>query len=335
MIFSDALRAFSTGAFDEEILHPETGLRLPDKTLLCGPDAVAGYLNGHPEFFQGFLQISPDSPVTVTFRNASGSLVKVFSFEGRIGKIVEFRPDEVRQRIKLTLEYDGTDFRGFQRQKEDRTVQGELEAALSVVNGEPTPVTGASRTDAGVHALGQVAHFDTHRDFSEEKWEMVLNHALPKDIVVRKVQKVHPLFHSRYDVLRKEYRYVLRLGEPSALDRNREWAVPGPLDLSRLAGELKKIEGTRDFASFCKGENDDTVRTVFETRMETSGGRILLTFVGDGFLHNMIRLLVGSMVDIASGKTDDDLSRILSERNRNSTRSLAPAGGLYLVRIDY
>lgn len=335
MTFLDTLRAFSAGQIDASLFHSETGLRLPDKTLLRGPEAVCAHLRAHPEFFDGLLRISPDSSVTVTFRNAAGNFVKVFAEEDRIGKIVQFVPDEVRQRIKLTLEYDGTDFFGFQRQKEDRTVQGELETALSVVNGEPTPVTGASRTDAGVHALGQVAHFDTHRDFSEAKWEMILNHALPKDISVRKVEKVHPLFHSRFDVLRKEYRYVLRLGNPSALDRNREWAVPGPLDPSRLAAELKKVEGTHDFASFCKGENDDTVRTIFETRMETDAGRILLTFVGDGFLHNMIRLIVGTMVDIASGKIEDDLSRILAEKSRRSTRSLAPAGGLYLVRIDY
>lgn len=335
MTFADALRTFASGQIDETLFHPETGLRLPDKILLRGPEAVCAHLRAHPEFFAGLLRISPDSSVTVTFKNAAGNFVKVFSYEDRIGKIVQFVPDEVRQRIKLTLEYDGTDFFGFQRQKEDRTVQAELEAALSVINGEPTPVTGASRTDAGVHALGQTAHFDTHRDFSEAKWEMILNHALPKDIVVRKAEKVHPLFHSRYDVLRKEYRYLLRIGNPSALDRNREWAVPGPLDLTRLAAELKKIEGTHDFASFCKGENDDTVRTVYEARMETEGGRLLLTFVGDGFLHNMIRLIVGTLVDIASGKTEDDLSRILSEKSRRSTRSLAPAGGLYLVRIDY
>ena len=335
MTFSEALRAFSSGRIEESLFHPETGFRLPDKSLLRGPEAVCAHLRSHPELFEGLLQISPDSSVTVTFRNASGDFVKVFSFGDRIGKIVHFVPDEIRQRIKLTLEYDGTDYYGFQRQKEDRTVQGELETALAVVNGGPTPVTGASRTDAGVHALGQVAHFDTHRDFSEEKWEMILNHALPKDIAVRKVEKVHPLFHSRYDVLRKEYRYVLRLGSPSALNRNREWAVPGPLDLSRLADELKKVEGTHDFASFCKGENDDTVRTIFETRMEADQGRLLLTFVGDGFLHNMIRLIVGTIVDIASGKIEDDLSRILSEKSRRSTRSLAPARGLYLVRIDY
>lgn len=334
MTFFDALRGFQTGCLDG-IFHREVGLRLPDKVLLIGPEAVADYLRIHPGFFAELRQISPDSPVTVTFQNGEGHLIKVFATEDRIGKIVEFHPDEIRQRIKLTIEYDGTDFAGFQIQPTGRTVQDELQKVLAIINANPTPVTGASRTDTGVHALGQVVHFDTKYDFSEEKWRMILRHALPADIGVKQVEKVHPLFHARYDVIRKEYRYVLNLGDYSALRRNREWTVDRSINREILAAQLHKITGVHDFAAFCKGTNEDTIRTVFETQIKDSGDRIELTFNGDGFLHNMIRLLVGSLVDIASGKSQGDIGAILKERNRMHTKSLAPAGGLYLVQIDY
>ncbi|HOW37685.1 MAG TPA: hypothetical protein PLZ76_02110, partial [Bacillota bacterium] len=155
MTFAEALSRFQTGNPDG-ILHPEAGLRLPDKVLIRGETAVAEYFRAHPELFSGLVPISPDSEVTVTFKNNGGALIKIFAYEGKIGKIVEFRPDDIRQRLKLTIEYDGTDFSGFQIQPEGRTVQDELQKAVSLINGSPTAVTGASRTDAGVHALGQV-----------------------------------------------------------------------------------------------------------------------------------------------------------------------------------
>jgi len=335
MNFLDGLSAFVAG-HTEGILHSHCGLRLPDKQLLQGPEKVAQYLHGHPDFWAGMRQISPDSSVTVTFRNEAGNLIKVFGFDGLIGKIIEFHPNEIRQRIKLTVEYDGTDFVGFQTQKADqRTVQQELEAALTLINAKPTPITGASRTDAGVHAIGQVVHFDTQYDFNESKWVMVLNHALPGDIRVIQAEKVHPLFHARYDVVDKEYRYVLNLGTYSVLGRNREWTPEMKMDPALLEAELKKVVGTHDFSSFCKGGNEDAVRTIKTVKMEKQDDHLLLTFVGDGFLHNMIRLLVGSMVEIASGKSDKDMTRLLEEKDRKNTRLLAPPGGLTLVKVQY
>lgn len=319
----------------EGIFHPETRLIFPDKSVIFGRDSVLEYLRNHPQFFQGMERISPDSDVTVSFRIPDGDLIKIFSYEAYVGKIIWFEPSVVRQRIKLTLEYDGTEFRGFQMQKDLRTVQSELTEVLTRINNYPTPVTGASRTDAGVHALCQVVHFDTQYDFSEAKWKMILNHALPTDLHVIKAEKVHPLFHSRFDVSAKEYQYILNLGEYSALRRNQEWCLESPIDLAILERELKKIVGTHDFQSFCKGENESTIRTIYEASMKRDGDHLILTFHGDGFLHNMIRLLVGSMVAIASGLPSQDINSILADRNRDHTKYLAPSGGLYLVRIEY
>jgi len=317
------------------VLHAETRLVMPDKSVICGSEAVSAYFLDHPDFFVGMEWISPDSQVTVSYRIAEGGLIKVFSYDDLIGKIIWFEPTVVRQRIKLTLEYDGTLFAGFQMQKDQRTVQSELTDVLSRINDHPTAVSGASRTDAGVHAFGQVAHFDTNHDFSERKWKIILNHALPADLHIVNVEKVHPLFHARFDVDTKEYQYILNLGDYSALRRNQEWSLEHPIDLGVLESELAKIVGTHDFQSFCKGENESTVRTIYEAKMTVQDTHVILHFKGNGFLHNMIRLLVGSMVAIASGVSSVDMTTILSDRNRIHTKYLAPSGGLYLLRITY
>jgi tRNA pseudouridine38-40 synthase len=333
--FLSAAATFAAGNLEMTTFHADIGLRLADKTLILGTESVVAYFLRHPTFFVGMERLSPDSPVTVTYRNQAGDLIKLFSTEGLVGKIVEFRPTDIRQRIRLTIEYDGTDFAGFQTQNDVRTVQKELETILSMVNDYPTAIAGASRTDAGVHAYGQVVHFDTKHDFSESKWKMILSHALPGDIGIKKVENVHPLFHARYDVIDKEYRYVLNLGEFSALKRNYEWTVERKLDLDILQRELDSLVGTFDFASFCKGENSDTVRTISSATMLQNQDHLTLSFIGDGFLHNMIRLLVGSLVDISSGKSFVCMQEILSGRSRKHTTTLAPSGGLYLMKINY
>jgi tRNA pseudouridine38-40 synthase len=334
MSFLDYASHFMKGEIDG-IFHLETRFIFPDKSVCSGRDAVIAYFAAHPDFFCGMERISPDSQVTLSYRIADGGLIKIFSYDDWIGKIIWFEPSVVRQRIKLTLEYDGTLFAGFQMQKDLRTVQSELTDVLTRINDHSTPVTGASRTDAGVHAFGQVAHFDTNHDFSERKWKIILNHALPADLHVVSVKKVHPLFHARFDVDTKEYQYILNLGDYSALRRNQEWSLEHPIDLAVLESELAKIVGTHDFQSFCKGENESTVRTIYEAKMTVKEDHVILSFKGNGFLHNMIRLLVGSMVAIASGVSTVDMTEILSDRNRIHTKYLAPSGGLYLLRINY
>lgn len=332
--FLEAVKAFSQGNFTP-FLHSECSFRKADKTFIDGKPAVMEHLREHPDFFKEMEIISPESIWTMSLKNAEGNLIKMYSENGLIHKISEFKPDEVRQRVRCVISYDGTNFAGFQTQNDVRTVQKEIASVVSVVNDYLTPVTGSSRTDSGVHAYGQVIHFDTHHDFIAQKWKMILNHALPEDIHVEECELVHPLFHARFDVISKEYRYVINLGEYCPLRRHYEWTIHQKIDLDVLQKELKKIEGTFDFASFCKGENEVTVRTIYEASMELNGTQLVLKFRGNGFLHNMIRLIVGSLIDIASGKSEMDMNQLIDDQNRTHTKSIAPGWGLYLVKINY
>lgn len=332
--FLEAAKAFRDGDINA-VLDSHVVLILADKSFHSGIDTVSLCLKQQTDFFKDMTQISKDSNITVSFRNAAGHLIKCFARDNRIGKIIEFNPDDVRQRIKLVIEYDGTEFSGFQIQPNVRTVQGELMDVLTTINNRPTGVAGASRTDAGVHALGQTVHFDTKYDFSEAKWLMILNHALPRDIHVKTVEKVHPTFHCRFDVESKEYRYVINLGEYSPLKRKYEWTPGKTLDLFKMENELSKLMGTHDFSSFCKGENESTIRTIYEASMSIRNEHLYLTFIGNGFLHNMIRLIVGALVEIASNQTDVDITTIISTKSRTHTQNLAIGGGLYLVKVTY
>lgn len=332
--FMDSAKAFCDGNMLAS-LDGDVVLILADKSYQQGKQAIIDSLINQLDFFSGMKIISDDSNVTVSFRNAQDHLIKCYAKGNLIGKIVEFNPDDIRQRIKLVIEYDGTNFSGFQIQPNVRTVQKELMDILTVINNRPTGVTGASRTDALVHALEQTVHFDTKYDFSEEKWLTILNHALPKDIHVKTVKKVHPLFHSRFDVDRKEYQYIINLGEYSALKRNYEWTPGRKIDLDIIEKELFKLVGTFDFSSFCKGEKESTKRTIYEASMKVKNKHLYLTFIGNGFLHNMIRLIVGSLVEIASGQTDIDILAIIADKSRTYTQNLAFGGGLYLVKVIY
>jgi tRNA pseudouridine38-40 synthase len=299
-----------------------------------GHDSVLEAFGGRPDFFGGFRFADEDACATVRGFNGDGLAVKLSLHEGVVDRIFARRPDPDKKRIRIVVTYDGTDFFGFQRQLELRTVQAELEAAVARINDAPTAVNGASRTDTGVHARGQTAHFDTFRDFDGERWKTILNHQLPDDIRIVTADVAHPLFHARYDTWEKEYRYVLDDGEYDPLLRNFRWYC-GPFDEVVLGRELAKIVGTHDFTSFAKGEKESKVRTIREVRVEREGSACVLVFVGDGFLHNMIRLIVATAVGIARGEIAADMTEILIERNRERTQELAPPGGLTLVRIDY
>jgi len=317
-----------------DCLHPLAAMKTEDGRVHAGRDAVLEALFATPSRFDGFTAFEDGSRASVAGRNAAGIALKLSLYEGLVGRIVAKRPEPGRQRMRLVVAYDGTEFFGFQRQLELRSVQAELEGLVSRVNGVATTVNGASRTDTGVHARGQVVHFDTVRDFDSAKWMTILNHAAPDDLCVVSAERTHPLFHSRFDVWEKEYRYTLDLGAYDPLKRHFRWYC-GPLDADVLSREIVKIVGTHDFTSFCKGEKDSKVRTIKEARVEQNGSELVLVFVGDGFLHNMIRLLAASLVGIAKGELDVDMRALLDAKNRDRTRDLAPPGGLTLIRVDY
>lgn len=220
-----------------DFLHHSIAIKTDDGTLAAGREAVAAILREH-HLLDGFVPASETFQATVAGTNGAGLALKVSLFDGMIGKIIVKRPDPRKRRIRMVVAYDGTAFFGFQRQAALRSVQAELEAAIAPVNDAPTTVNGASRTDTGVHAYAQVVHFDSVREFDAERWRMILNHALPADLHVVSAAVTHPLFHSRFDVFAKEYRYVIDTGEFSPLRRNSCWFT-GPLDLTVLKREMK------------------------------------------------------------------------------------------------
>lgn len=318
---------------NKENLLETCGLKW-NKEVVLNQDPVYSFLENH----EGILQsLNPD-----LLRNHmeygvldDGTLYKIGVKNHLIERLV-FVNQIVKpyRRIKAVISYDGTSFSGFQVQRSDRSVQGEIEKVLSEIHHEEKRIAGASRTDAGVHALHQVIHFDTNRDDSLEKWMYYLNRRLPKDIYVQHLEEVHPLFHSRYDVLRKEYRYRLNRKEYNPLQRNYEW-FQKDINVDALRNEMLSLVGTHDFTSFSKGDKEDKTRTIFDARVEEQEDILELVFIGDGFLRYMIRLIVFALVKIAKNEMDSTIMNLLEEKSRKKTIHLAPAGGLYLANIEY
>jgi tRNA pseudouridine38-40 synthase len=197
-----------------------------------------------------------------------------------------------------------------------------------------TVLNGASRTDTGVHAAGQVVHFDTTRTIPPDRWKVILNHSLSPDLHVVDASYAHPLFHSRFDVHEKEYRYTIDQGEFDPLRRRYAWYTEA-FDVSILEREMKSVLGTHDFTSFCTGEQDIPIRTIREARVERDGTKVVLVFIGEGFLHHMIRILVATLVRIAQGRMKEDIASLIAARSRVKTKEIAPAAGLCLMRVKY
>lgn len=331
---TEIIARFLSGHYTDVISDHCLFLDLSNDLAITSKTDVLTYLSSHHELFERITLNEDNDESSASGTLLDGRWIKLTVRNHAITKIV-LREATNLKRIRLIVAYDGTPFSGFQRQSNLPSVQQILEEALSSVHHRTIYVHGASRTDAGVHALAQVVHFDTDLAIEPVKWPMILNHLLPKAIRITGADSVSPLFHSRYDVERKEYRYILNLGDFSPFRRNYEWTVPYPLDLTVLRQELSKIEGTHDFFSFCKGEKDSTVRTIFETRCAVHDQQVILTFIGNGFLHHMIRLMVATLVDIASHRKNMDMTEIIEKKDRQLTKHLAPAEGLYLVSITY
>ncbi|NMH69101.1 tRNA pseudouridine(38-40) synthase TruA [Bacillus sp. RO3] len=244
------------------------------------------------------------------------------------------------QRVKCTIAYDGTYFHGYQVQPNQRTVQGVLEDILSTIHkGERIRISGSGRTDAGVHANGQVFHFDTPLSIPEGKWPVVLNTRLPDEVTVKEAEFVPAYFHSRFSVTRKEYRYRIYTGE-SRSPFNRHFALhfPHPLDVSAMENGARHLIGVHDFTSFCsaKTEVKDKVRTIHHIGIHVHGEEIIFSFVGNGFLYNMVRILVGTLLEVGSGNIPvEEVPVILTSRDRNRAGKTAPPHGLYLWKVLY
>jgi tRNA pseudouridine38-40 synthase len=242
-------------------------------------------------------------------------------------------------RIALGIEYDGSGYNGWQRQAVGIGVQQRLEQALSKVAGHPVVVQGAGRTDTGVHATGQVAHFDSDSRRGARGWLLGANTNLPDDISVTWVQTVGDEFHARFSALQRDYRYVIlnRLVRP-ALERNRVWWIYHPLDVDAMQQAAATLVGRHDFSAFraaaCQAASP--VREVRDILIEQDGDHLYLDIRADAFLHRMVRNVMGSLVFVGMGRRPVDwIAEVLASRKRTSAGIAAPAQGLTLVNVRY
>lgn len=243
------------------------------------------------------------------------------------------------RRILLTIEYDGTNYSGWQRQYNGLAVQQVVEEALTRACGEPITVTGASRTDAGVHALGQACHFDTHSRIPPEKYPFVLNTMLPLDIRVHTGREVPFAFHARFMTGCKRYTYrILNSRHGSAIRRNTHVHVPVPLDLESMRRAAHTLLGQHDFAAFqaSGGTAKTTVRTMHSVTLERYGDEIVFTIEGDAFLYNMVRIIAGTLIEIGQHRRGEDaFLRAFDTQDRLTLGVTAPPHGLELTHIYY
>ena len=239
--------------------------------------------------------------------------------------------------IKLEIEYDGTNFYGWQIQPKLRTVQGEIQEKLKTILGQKVNLIGAGRTDVGVHALGQVANFKTTSELDKNSIVNGLNGLLPGDIVIKEIEEVDLNFNSRYSAKSRIYNYRIHLGRTAIL-RNYVWEVLYSLNLENIFDSTKKIEGEHDFSSFCVAEStkDNNVCHVFSANWEKSGDELTFKIEADRFLHTMVRSLVGTFIEVGRGYFSvSDFVNIMEAKDRKKAGPTAPACGLYLVKVEY
>ncbi|MHB9097007.1 MAG: tRNA pseudouridine(38-40) synthase TruA [Syntrophales bacterium] len=242
--------------------------------------------------------------------------------------------------IRLVIEYDGGAYCGWQRQENGLSLQQVLEECIGRMTGEEIRVIASGRTDAGVHALNQVAHFRTVSRLGERNLLMGINSLLPADIVVREVCDVPLSFHARFDALSKIYLYrICNRPVRSALERNTAWFIWEPLDLAKIAEVLPVFRGTHDFSSFCSTHTDspDHIRTILAmTAEKDTTGMIHISVEADGFLRYMVRTIVGALVDIGRGKSSPkEMTEILALKDRRRAGLTAPPHGLFLKEVKY
>ncbi len=243
-------------------------------------------------------------------------------------------------RIALWVTYEGTAFSGYQVQPGKRTVQGELERALTMIHrGEPIRVHASGRTDTGVHAKGQILHFDSSLSIPALRWPKAVNSCLPADIRVMKAAHVSANFHARFDAQKKQYRYrVLATAEEDVFRRHTAYHVPYQIDLEAMQEAAQYLIGTYDFSSFCAANTDvqDKVRTLYELNIEREQDEIVFRLIGSGFLYNMVRIIVGTLLEVGAGKRDPaEMVSIRDAKDRLFAGKTAPGHGLFLWEVSY
>lgn len=242
--------------------------------------------------------------------------------------------------IRGILAYDGTRYNGWQKQgNTDNTIQGKIEQMFSKLLDEDIEIHAAGRTDAGVHAKGQVFHFHTESVMELEKMQQMANEYLPKDIVILELEEAAPRFHSRLNAREKWYRYCINnSGIRDVFSHKFEYDVADSLDVGKMQQAAKQLCGEHDFKSFCslKRVKKSTVRTIYNIEIQKDNGKIYLDFYGNGFLYNMVRILTGTLIEVGLGeKNPDKMQEILKGTNRELAGFTAPAQGLCLMKVMY
>ena len=243
------------------------------------------------------------------------------------------------KRIKLTIGYDGTNYCGWQIQPNGNTIEEVINKALQKLTGEPILVIGASRTDSGVHAMGNVAVFDTETSIPPERIAMALNQRLPEDIVIVKSEEVALDFHPRYCDCSKTYEYhIINTRIPVPTKRLTNYFVSQNLNLDHMREAASYLVGEHDFVSFCNVRTDveNTVRTITALDVIENGNEITIRITGNGFLYNMVRIIVGTLIRVGRGfYTPEKVKEILEAKDRKAAGVTAPAHGLMLMNIEY
>ncbi len=243
-------------------------------------------------------------------------------------------------RYKLTIEYDGTPFVGWQAQDNGRSVQGELTDAIAAFAGERVAVQGAGRTDTGVHALGQIAHVDLAKEWDVDNVRDAINfHLRPQPIAVLSAEKVAPDFDARFSAVKRHYLYrIANRRADLTLELNRAWRVPRPLDCDAMHAAAQRLIGKHDFTTFRAAEcqSRSPVKTLNRLDVARDGEDVRVAASARSFLQHQVRSMVGSLVHVGDGKwSADDLAAALAARDRSRCGQVAPPHGLYLVRVEY
>ena len=241
--------------------------------------------------------------------------------------------------IKLIIEYDGKGFNGWQKQPNKLNIQGEIERAIKEVTGEEVELNASGRTDAGVHAISQVANFKTESNIDINKIPLALNSKLKKSIIIKKAEEVDLNFHARYNAKGKKYRYIINNSlVGSAIYRDLEYNFPIKLDVEKMKHAAKYFEGEHDFKAFRSSgtSNKNSVREIYKVEIKEENERIILEFTANGFLYNMVRIMVGTLMDVGLGKIKpESIKDIIDSKERTKAGKTAPAQGLYLVEVYY
>ena len=241
--------------------------------------------------------------------------------------------------IKLTIEYDGKEFHGWQKQPNRLNIQGEIEKAIEHVTGEKVELIASGRTDAGVHALGQIANFKTNSEFPIEKLPIAINSQVRRAIRIQNAEEVEENFHSRFSCKKKTYRYVIDNSKyGSAIYRNISYHIPLKLNVENMKKAISYFIGEHDFKAFKSSgtSSKSSVRTIFNAQIITEGNYIIIELTGNGFLYNMVRIISGTLVEVGLDKIKpEEIPEIIESKDRSNAGKTLPPHGLMLVRVVY